>query len=113
MEVVGYRKKYYHFLVVAIFRSLGIPVSKIRFVDESSFVYSKKYAIDNQKLCASMTQQDARDTAEEVAQTEMLSPLLCSVQQTLSEQYLDLDIQYGGLDQVGLLPYRNASSNYY
>ena len=49
-----------------------------------------------------MTQQDARDSMDEVARTNMLSPMLCATQQSLSEPYLDTDIQFGGEDQRGL-----------
>jgi hypothetical protein len=100
MELVEHRRKYYHFLMTAVLRSLGFDLSKIRFVDESSFSYRKEYFIDVLRTCTLMTQQDAKDTSEEVAETEMLSPLLCCVYQSLSEQYLDIDIQFGGEDQV-------------
>ena len=100
MELVEYRRQYYNFLVVAILESLGAPMNQIRFVNESSFAYTKEFVKDAQKICAIMTQQDARDSMDEVAKTTMLSPMLCAVQQSLSEPYLDIDIQFGGEDQV-------------
>lgn len=100
MEVVENRRKYYHHLMTAVLRSLGVDLSKIRFVAESSFAYRKEYFVDVLRTCALMTQQDAKDTCEETAETIMLSPLLCCVYQSLSEQYLDIDIQFGGEDQV-------------
>jgi tyrosyl-tRNA synthetase len=100
MEVVENRRKYYHHLMTAVLRSLGVDPSKIRFVAESSFAYRKEYFVDVLRTCALMTQQDAKDTCEETAETKMLSPLLCCVYQSLSEQYLDIDIQFGGEDQV-------------
>jgi len=103
MELVAYRRKYYHFLITAILRSLGINLSKIRFVDESSFAYRKEYMVDVLRTCALMKQQDAKDTCEEVGETKILSPLLCCIYQSLSEQYLDIDIQFGGEDQVRVL----------
>lgn len=100
MEQVAHRQKYYHFLITTILETLGVPLSQVHFVEESSFAYSKEFIIDSQKMCALMTQQDARDSMDEVASTTMLSPMLCAIQQSLSEQYLDLDIQFGGEDQV-------------
>ena len=100
METVAYRQQYYHFLVTAILKALGVSPSQVNFVAESSHAYKKEFMVDVQKLCAIMTQQDARDTSSEVAETEQISPLLCSIYQSLSEPYLDLDIQYGGEDQV-------------
>jgi tyrosyl-tRNA synthetase len=100
MELVEYRRQYYHFLVVAILDSIGAQTNQIRFVNESSLAYSKDFMKDAHKMCALMSQQDARDSMEEVARTTMLSPMLCAVQQSLSEPYLDVDIQFGGEDQV-------------
>jgi len=102
MELVAHRKRYYQCLITAVLEAIGVPMSRIRFVDESTYVYTKEFMIDFQKLCALMAQQDARDTTQEVAQTSMLSPLLCSVHQALSERYMDMDIQFGGEDQWGL-----------
>ena len=100
MEIVAYRRSYYHFLVTAILRALGVSTSQINFVNESSFAYTKEFMTDVQKTCALMTQQDARDSMDEVAKTTMLSPMLCATYQSLSEPYVDMDIQYGGEDQV-------------
>lgn len=103
METVAYRQRYYHFLVTAILKALGVSPSQVNFVAESSIAYEKAFVVDVQRLCAIMTQKDARDTSLEVAETEQISPLLCSIHQSLSEPYLDLDIQYGGEDQVRTL----------
>ncbi|KAF1938425.1 Nucleotidylyl transferase [Clathrospora elynae] len=102
METVEYRRQYYHHLVSAILTSLGVPLENMHFVNESSLSYDPAFVKDSHKLCAIMTQQDAKDITDEVGQTKMLSPMLCAVQQSLSEPYLDLDIQFGGEDQVGL-----------
>ncbi|EKG14512.1 hypothetical protein MPH_08361 [Macrophomina phaseolina MS6] len=99
MEQVAHRTAYYKFLVSAILDALGVPSSAVRHVQESSLANTKDWFIDLQKMSAAMTQQDARDTMEEVARTDRLSPMLCAIQQTLSEPYLDLDIQFGGVDQ--------------
>ncbi|KAM7212571.1 tyrosine--tRNA ligase, cytoplasmic [Rhypophila decipiens] len=102
METVAYRQRYYHFLVTAILKALGVSPSKVHFVAESSLAYTKPFVVDVQRLCAIMKQDDARATSTEVSECDMISPLLCSIHQSLSEQYLDLDIQYGGEDQTGL-----------
>ena len=102
MELVTHRRQYYHFLVKAIIQSLGIQPSQICFVDESSLAYTKQFVVNSQRLCALMTQEDARDSMDEARRTTMLSPLLCATQQSLLEPFLDVDIQFGGEDQVGL-----------
>ena len=55
MELVEHRRQYYHFLVVAILESLGAPIERIKFVNESSFAYKKEFVKDSQRLCALMT----------------------------------------------------------
>ncbi len=100
MDLIEHRRKYYHFLVSAILQSLGVDLAKVRFVSESSFAYTKPYVTDVLRTTALMTQQDARDADQEIEDATMLSPLLSCVYQTLSEQYLDIDIQFGGEDQV-------------
>ncbi|KAL1616277.1 hypothetical protein SLS56_011490 [Neofusicoccum ribis] len=102
MEQVAHRSEYYRFLVSAVLDALGVPSSAVRHVEESSLANTKEWFIDLQKMSAAMTQQDARVTMEEVARTDRLSPMLCAIQQTLSEAYLDLDIQFGGVDQKHL-----------
>ncbi|KAM7187845.1 tyrosine--tRNA ligase, cytoplasmic [Naviculisporaceae sp. PSN 640] len=102
METVAHRQRYYHFLVTAILKALGVSPSKVHFVAESSLAYTKPFVVDVQRLCAIMKQDDARVTSTEVSECDMISPLLCSIHQSLSEQYLGLDIQYGGEDQTGL-----------
>ncbi|GME35411.1 Aminoacyl-tRNA synthetase class Ib [Neofusicoccum parvum] len=102
MEVVAHRCEYYRLLVSAVLQSLGVQLSQVKFVSESSLAYSKDFVVDMQKLCALMTQQDARSTCDEVATTKMLSPMLCCIHQSLSEEYLAMDIQFGGEDQAGL-----------
>ncbi|OJD30386.1 tyrosyl-trna synthetase [Diplodia corticola] len=102
MELVAHRAEYYRRLVTAVLQSLGVPPGQVEFIDESSYVYSKKFMVDMQKLAALMTQQDARDTCEEISETTMLSPMLCCIHQSLSEEYVGMDIQFGGLDQTGL-----------
>lgn len=102
MEMVAHRREYYRLLVGAVLQSLGVQPSQVKFVNESSIAYSKEFMVDLQRLCALMTQQDARNTCDEIANTSMLSPMLCCIHQSLSEEYLSMDIQFGGEDQIGL-----------
>lgn len=103
---MGHRTKYYIFLLKAVFESLGIPTSKLRFVEGSSYQLSKEYNLDNYKLCATVTEHDAKKAgAEVVKQVEhsLLSGLLYPGLQALDEQYLGVDFQFGGVDQVRLV----------
>jgi tyrosyl-tRNA synthetase len=103
MDLVAHRTKYYQYLLLAIFRSLGIPTSKLRFVEGSSYQLTKEYNLDNYRLCATVTEHDAKKAGAEVVkqvESPLLSGLLYPGLQALDEQYLGVDFQFGGVDQV-------------
>ena len=103
LELVGHRTKYYKFVLLAIFDSLGIPTSRLTFVEGSSFQLTKEYNLDNYRLCATVTEHDAKKAGAEVVkqvESPLLSGLLYPGLQALDEQYLDVDFQFGGVDQV-------------
>ena len=103
LELVGHRTKYYKFLLLAVFESLGIPTSKLIFVEGSSYQLTKEYNLDNYRLCATVTEHDAKKAGAEVVkqvESPLLSGLLYPGLQALDEQYLDVDFQFGGVDQV-------------
>ncbi|KZT20706.1 tyrosine tRNA ligase [Neolentinus lepideus HHB14362 ss-1] len=102
LELVGYRTKYYEYILTTVFKSLGIPTSKLRFIEGSSYQLTKEYNMDNYKLCSIVTEHDAKKAgAEVVKQVEnaFLSGLLYPGLQALDEQYLGCDFQFGGVDQ--------------
>jgi tyrosyl-tRNA synthetase len=103
LELVGHRTKYYKFVLLAVFESLGIPTSRLTFVEGSSYQLTKEYNLDNYRLCATVTEHDAKKAGAEVVkqvESPLLSGLLYPGLQALDEQYLDVDFQFGGVDQV-------------
>jgi tyrosyl-tRNA synthetase len=59
--------------------------------------------MDNYRLCATVTEHDANKAGAEVVKqvdSPLLSGLLYPGLQALDEQYLDVDFQFGGVDQV-------------
>lgn len=103
LELVEHRTKYYKFILLAVFESLGIPTSKLTFVQGSSYQLTKEYNLDNYRLCATVTEHDAKKAGAEVVkqvESPLLSGLLYPGLQALDEQYLDVDFQFGGVDQV-------------
>ncbi|KAH9167212.1 hypothetical protein EDB89DRAFT_2075031 [Lactarius sanguifluus] len=102
LELVGHRTKYYKFVLLAVFESLDIPTSKLTFVEGSSYQLTKEYNLDNYRLCATVTEHDAKKAGAEVVkqvESPLLSGLLYPGLQALDEQYLDVDFQFGGVDQ--------------
>lgn len=103
LELVAYRTKYYKLILTAVFTSLGIPMSKLHFVQGSDYQLTREYNMDNYKLCATVTEHDAKKAGAEVVkqvESPLLSGLLYPGLQALDEQYLDVDFQFGGIDQV-------------
>ncbi|KAI0776911.1 tyrosine tRNA ligase [Trametes elegans] len=102
LELVAHRTKYYKKLLIAIFTSLGIPTTKLKFVEGSSYQLSKEYTLDNYRLSAIVTEHDAKKAGAEVVkqvESPLLSGLLYPGMQALDEQYLGCDFQFGGVDQ--------------
>ncbi|KAF9270531.1 tyrosyl-tRNA synthetase [Marasmius fiardii PR-910] len=102
LDLVTHRTKYYKFILLAVFTSLGIPTSKLIFVEGSSYQLTKEYNLDNYRLCATVTEHDAKKAGAEVVkqvESPLLSGLLYPGLQALDEQYLGVDFQFGGIDQ--------------
>jgi len=102
VELVAHRTKYYECLLRTVFTSIGIPTSKLHFVQGSSYQLTREYSLDNYKLCSIVTEHDAKKAGAEVVkqvESPLLSGLLYPGLQALDEQYLGVDFQFGGVDQ--------------
>ncbi|GLB43008.1 putative tyrosyl-trna synthetase [Lyophyllum shimeji] len=102
LELVAHRTKYYQYVLHAVFTSLGIPTSKLHFIEGSSYQLTKEYNLDNYKLCATVSEHDAKKAGAEVVkqvESPLLSGLLYPGLQALDEEYLGVDFQFGGVDQ--------------
>jgi hypothetical protein len=103
IELVAHRANYYKALISAVFRSLHLPLDKVTFVLGSDYQYSHEYNLDKYKLCSITTEHDARKAGAEVVKqvsSPLLSGLLYPLLQALDEEYLKVDFQFGGVDQV-------------
>ncbi|KAI8346196.1 tyrosyl-tRNA synthetase [Blakeslea trispora] len=102
LELVQHRVKYYEAMIKTVLTSLGVPIEKLRFVVGSSYELSKEYTMDNFRLCAMVTEHDAKRAGAEVVK-QVASPLLSGLMypgmQALDEEYLGCDAQFGGVDQ--------------
>lgn len=102
LELVENRAQYYRKIITAILESVGVPTEKLKFVLGSSYQTNPKYCMDVYRMCALISESDAKKAgAEVVKQTDNapLSGLLYPVLQVLDEEYLQVDVQLGGMDQ--------------
>ncbi|KAG5979636.1 hypothetical protein E4U55_004940 [Claviceps digitariae] len=102
IELVEQRVHFYRYVITAVLEAVGVSTEKLRFVQGSSYQYDREYTKDVYKLCSILTTHDGqRAGAEVVKQSDNapISGLLYPVLQVLDEQYLDVDAQFGGVDQ--------------
>ncbi|KUI57621.1 Tyrosine--tRNA ligase, cytoplasmic [Cytospora mali] len=104
IELVEQRAHYYRRAITAMLTSTCGPedVKKLKFVLGSSYQKSPEYCMDVYKMASVVSEHDAKKAgAEVVKQTANapLSGLLYPILQVLDEQYLDVDVQFGGVDQ--------------
>lgn len=102
LELVEYRAAYYSRLIKALLRAVGVDLSLLEFVLGSSYQLGKDYTMDRFKLEGVTRISVAQKAgAEVVKQTDdpTLGGLIYPLMQALDEQYLDVDAQFGGVDQ--------------
>ncbi|KAG7192342.1 Tyrosine--tRNA ligase cytoplasmic [Scheffersomyces spartinae] len=102
LEVVNYRAKYYELVVKSILTSIGVPIDKLKFVVGSSYQTREDYVMDLFRMSNIVGQNDAKRAGADVVKqvsNPLLSGLIYPLMQALDEQYLDVDAQFGGVDQ--------------
>ncbi|GMK58017.1 hypothetical protein CspeluHIS016_0500490 [Cutaneotrichosporon spelunceum] len=102
MDVLKYRVKYYSYLLHAVLTTLGVPTDKLEFVTGSSYQLKPDYTLDVYRFNSLTTVKQAEHAGADVVKAST-SPQMCSLLypglQCLDEQYLDVHIQFGGVDQ--------------
>lgn len=108
IELVKHRTVYYENAIKVLLTSLGVSIQKLKFVVGSSYQLSAEYSMDNYRLCASVTEHDAKKAGAEVVKqvdSPLISGLLYPGLQALDEEYLKVDAQFGGVDQRKIFTY--------
>jgi tyrosyl-tRNA synthetase len=105
-DVLEKRYKYYSRTIPLMFEALGVETKDLEIVKGSSFQLKEDYLSDLLKLSTFVSVHDSTKAASEVVKlgdSPKLSGLLYPLMQALDEEYLKVDIQYGGLDQRKIL----------
>ena len=100
--ILDKRYDYYERAITTILKTIGVDVKKLEFVKGSEFQLKPEYMYDMLQFSSMTTIHDAQKSASEVVkQTDnpKVSGLIYPLMQVLDEQYLDVDIQFGGMDQ--------------
>lgn len=106
-NVVDKRYDYYEKVIPLMFESLGLKKNKnLIFVKGSEFQLAPEYMYDVLQLATQNSIHDVKKAGSEVVKfsdNPKLSGLIYPIMQALDEQYLNVDIQYGGIDQRKIL----------
>lgn len=102
LELVEFRVQYYERMVKSILKNIGVPIEKLRFIVGKSHQLTDKYTLDLFRLSNIVSQNDAKRAGADVVKqvdNPLLSGLIYPLMQALDEEFLDVDAQFGGVDQ--------------
>ena len=101
-DELKFRTIYYEEVIKKTLEILGAPIEKLKFVKGSDYQLSPEYTLNMYTLMSKMTLHDAiKSGAEVVKQSKdpKMASLLYPGLQALDEQFLEVDAQFGGVDQ--------------
>ena len=105
-NVLEHRYDYYKETITQIFRVLGSDLKKIEFVKGSEFQLKPEFMFDVLKMASINSVNDCKRAAAEVVKfgdNPHLGGLIYPLMQALDEVYLNVDVQFGGMDQRKIL----------
>lgn len=100
------RFNYYSIVIPAMFEAVGADISNFEIVKGSDFQLGHEYVFDIMKMSTQASVHDCTKASSDVvkqSESPKLSGLIYPIMQALDEQYLDVDVQYGGIDQRKIL----------
>ncbi len=101
-EILDKRQEYYKELIPLTLGSLGIDVKKLEFIKGSKVQLQPDYFKDVLKMSKLTNVKDAIRAASEVVKfgdNPKLGGVIYPIMQALDEEYLKVDVQFGGTDQ--------------
>ena len=115
-EQIAHRTEFYRFIITTLLSQLFININRdiaqysdqLRLINGSDFQKSPEYVMDVYKLLSLTSFKNAQHAGAEVVKQSkdpLLSSLSYPLLQSLDEQYLDVHIQFGGVDQRKIFMY--------
>ena len=101
-NLIEKRCEWYEKIIRQMLSLVGVPLENLKFVRGTSFQLSSAYTLDMYKLTALCNTKQAIHAGAEVvkaSKTPLMSSLLYPMLQALDEEYLKVDVQFGGVDQ--------------
>lgn len=107
-DLLDARTTYYEKVIIAMLKSIDVPIEKLRFVRGTKFELNADFSNDLFRLISQTTLHDAKKAGAEVVKQSsdpLIGSLLYPLLQALDEEYLDCDAQFGGVDQRKIFTY--------
>lgn len=101
-ELLDYRTRYYEEVIRKLLEITGVDLSKLKFVKGTDLQLSREYTLDVYRLSSLTSVHDARKAGADVVkqvESPKIGSILYPLLQSLDEEYLKVDAQFGGLDQ--------------
>jgi tyrosyl-tRNA synthetase len=101
-NILERRYDYYKEAITQIFKVLGTDLKKIEFIKGSEMQLKPEYSYDVLQLASINSINDCKRAAAEVVKfgdNPKTGGLIYPIMQALDEQYLNVDVQFAGLDQ--------------
>jgi len=105
-EVLEKRYDFYKEAISQILLALDTNMKKIEFVKGSEFQLKPEYMYDVLQLASKNSVNDCQRAGAEVvkkSENPDVAGLIYPIMQALDEEYLDVDVQFGGVDQRKIL----------
>ena len=105
-NLLDHRFDYYSKTIPLMFKAIGADIKEFEIIKGSEFQLSPEYMYDVIKMSSLVSVNDAKRAGSEVVKfgdNPKLSGLIYPIMQAVDEQYLGVDIQYGGIDQRKIL----------
>jgi len=102
IELVELRVKYYRLCITALLKAVNVDIARLKFVTGSEYQYSPKYMRDLLTLSTQVSVHDASKAGSDVVKQVESPPMsshLYPLMQALDEEHLNVDAQFGGVDQ--------------
>ena len=107
-DILEKRNKYYKRAIITILNTIGVDIKKLEFVNGSDLQLKKEYFYDLLKMSTLTTINEAKHAAAEVVKlgdNPKMAGIIYPLMQALDEQYLQVDAQFGGMDQRKIMVY--------
>lgn len=102
LEQLKHRSEYYEIMIKEMLKSIDVDISKLKFIRGSEFQLSQKYTMDVYRFASLVSLNEAKHSGAEVVKQSdnpKINGLLYPLLQCLDEEYLNVDVQFGGTDQ--------------